>query len=167
MVSKTSTLDAENLKLCAQCGLPAFAYVFHKRFDGELHPAKYCRKHLVQPEDSLPMFKPSVVGYLTLDLQEALDLAWKGSTEKRFDPRNPPGELVKLAPTTVNTEIVAILKKMLEEAEKGELTGLAYVGAYKGRGRYSRGVFGGMMGQQLLFGLAQLQHRIVSEADGN
>lgn len=83
------------------------------------------------------------------------------------DSRPVQAKVVELHPTTVNKEIVDTLKKMLEEAEKGELVGLAYVGAYKGRGTYSRGLYGAMLGQPLLFGLAQLQHRIVSEADGS
>lgn len=79
---------------CADCKTnDAVAYVFHKRFDGELHPAKYCKEHLVQPKDRFPGFLPSVVGYATLDLQEALRLAWSGSSEKRFHPSNPPSFL--------------------------------------------------------------------------
>lgn len=80
-------------KKCAECGDPAEAYVFHRRFDGELHPAKYCSKHFALEGEKFFHFTPHVIGFLTLDLHQAFDMAYRWSrgehVPEAFDPTNP------------------------------------------------------------------------------
>ena len=67
--------------------------------------------------------------------------------------------------TARDEDVVAALRRLLEQAESGELVGLAYVGAFRGNGTYSRGLYGDVGEQHVLFGLERLKYRIVKEAE--
>jgi hypothetical protein len=84
---------------------------------------------------------------------------------RHWDQWQKQGTVVELKPPTVDIDVVQVLEKMLEDAKSGELVALAYVVAYRGKGRYSRGLYGKAGEQQLLFGLESLKYRIVKEAE--
>lgn len=74
---------------CAICKGPAEVCVFDKRFDGELHPWLSCLADMDQSNKSDEYFKVSFIAYNTLDIDEAMRLAWSGSAQKRIDPKQP------------------------------------------------------------------------------
>lgn len=83
------TMSETRKQRCAICKGSAEVCVFDKRFDGGLHPWLSCLADMDQSNKSDGYFKVSFIAFNTLDIDEAMRLAWSGSAQKRLDPKQP------------------------------------------------------------------------------
>lgn len=72
----------------------------------------------------------------------------------------------EIHPAKSDAQLVAWLKELLDQAEKGDLIGFAYVAAFRGKGTYEIGLQGDAYVHQVMVGLDVLKYRLLQkEAD--
>lgn len=73
------------------------------------------------------------------------------------------GEVLQLIRQTVSHETVAALEALLQEAQAGKITGLAYVAIHQGGDFTADAV--GLQNSTMFWGLARLKHHLITRPD--